>query len=899
VGELVLVLCGAVVKAAFALWTGDNNLADNLSADLTDLIRGRVSGALEQRKVRARFDKMEEIVADQVLSTLNAEFRNLDEGEKNAAIIAVTGTFTKAKLTDKALFAANLDPLYLENTVRRFTGNATRDLSWGGTQLYDRVLAQCCAYVIEIADKLPHFQAGAFAELLQRDDQIMARLAEVLERLPGPARDGGGADRVETAYRQLIAKRFDRLELFGLDFAAQWYSLSIAYVDLNVSVERTAEKPVISFEYWLARCPRLLIDGRAGGGKTTILQWIAVRAARRDFEGAAANFNGYVPFFIRLREYTDRPLPQPEEFLDKVASLLAPENRTWPREQLRSGRAFVLIDGVDEIHESQRPAVLAWLQQLTELFPKARYVVTTRPSALADNALGDMDFVAATLNPMEPTLTRRFIEGWHAAMRESQKDVAAREHLDSCSHKLMETLERERFVGDLANTPLLAGLICALNQHLDAQLPRRRGEIFEKTLAMFYERDRKRGITSGVELDLEATYHLLGDLALWMVRNAIIEVPSSSACATLARSSFALPNVSYEGLALYRHLLLRSGLLREPTSGQVDFIHRAFQEYLAARALVASDNVGEIVKNAGDDQWQEVVILSAGLGNIRQTTDLMRGLLRPTWRGGQRYRRRLLAVASLDEIRGADPAVLTQAERAIPELLPPRSLDQAELLSRAGKRVLPHLAARGLPTEDRTIAAVIRAAMLIGGTEALELISRIVRFNIAQLKASMSEGRGSEALDELGRAIDYFDPFQYGKEALSELPITESNISSERQMIAIGNIRSVVEISLSEFVVDGTSLSALDNLEIEHLEFIDCDILSMTGIVRPWPSLKTVTLRRCTRLRDISALSTLPHLEELTIEGCDSLGDMRELSLPWSITIVSVLGALVGESRVR
>jgi hypothetical protein len=160
VTELVLVLCGAVVKTAFALWIGDNTFAENLSSDLTDLIKDRVGSALDRRKVRARFDKMEEIVADQILSMLNTEFRSLDEGERNAAVLAVTETLNLAQLTDKVLFAGNLDPFYLNRFVRTFSAQSTRDLSWGGVELYDRVLAQCCAYIIEIADKLPRFQAG-------------------------------------------------------------------------------------------------------------------------------------------------------------------------------------------------------------------------------------------------------------------------------------------------------------------------------------------------------------------------------------------------------------------------------------------------------------------------------------------------------------------------------------------------------------------------------------------------------------------------------------------------------------------------------------------------------------------------------------------------------------------
>src|SRR6266567_3829881 len=148
--ELVLVLCAAVVKTAVKLWPGGNALSDELAGDLTEVIKSRVSSVLDQRKVRRQFDQMEELIAGQILAVMSEEFRDLDEGERYSAIAAVTETISRARLTDRVLFEGNLDPLYLEKFFRRFTADETRDLSGGGHQLFDRVLAQCSAYIIEI-----------------------------------------------------------------------------------------------------------------------------------------------------------------------------------------------------------------------------------------------------------------------------------------------------------------------------------------------------------------------------------------------------------------------------------------------------------------------------------------------------------------------------------------------------------------------------------------------------------------------------------------------------------------------------------------------------------------------------------------------------------------------------
>jgi hypothetical protein len=47
---------------------------------------------------------------------------------------------------------------------------------------YDRLLGECCAYVIELACDLPAFHAGAFTEILQRQPQILQAIR--LHRVP-------------------------------------------------------------------------------------------------------------------------------------------------------------------------------------------------------------------------------------------------------------------------------------------------------------------------------------------------------------------------------------------------------------------------------------------------------------------------------------------------------------------------------------------------------------------------------------------------------------------------------------------------------------------------------------------------------------------------------------------
>ena len=65
--------------------------------------------------------------------------------------------------------------------------------------------------------------------------------------------------------------------------------------------------------------------------------------------GALAPWNGKVPFYVKLRSYANRPLPEPRELITHAIPALAAYIPTgWVEELLREGQALLLVDGVDE-----------------------------------------------------------------------------------------------------------------------------------------------------------------------------------------------------------------------------------------------------------------------------------------------------------------------------------------------------------------------------------------------------------------------------------------------------------------------------------------------------------------------------------------------------------------------
>jgi hypothetical protein len=892
--DIVLGLAAAIVKAGVTIWLKDDTFAGRLGDSVADLVAEKVTGDLDQRRARRFFEDLEIPVAKRLTAVGTTAFGGLPDNERTAAILAAAGTFGRARLAAGDLFTRDLDPLFLERHIRSGNLAATRDLSDAATALYDRLLADGCAYVIEIADKLPHFQTGAFTELLQRDRQILDRLDEVLDRIPARAAGQSEEARFVTACRRHIATRLDRLELFGLDFESHWSQLSIAYVSLRADQPGAAGGQAI--EDRLAATTRTMLVGRAGSGKTTVLQWLAVSAARSSFTGVLVGLNGHFPFYIRLRDFVGRKLPMPEQFLASSAPLLIPEAPDgWARAQLDSGLAMVLVDGVDELPPAERAGVADWLGELVLRFPRASYVITARPTAIADGWLAELGFDRSFLEPMSPSLVQTFVHNWHEATRQQAADADERERLDGYERSLLAEITKDRFLRDLADTPLLAGLLCALNRYLRSSLPRRRAEIYERALAMFDQRDRARGIAAGgVQVDLSAKNHLLGGLALWMIRNGESEIDLGTAIAQVGQAQVALPAAG-DPAAVFRYLLERSGLLREPASDRVDFVHRTFQEYLAAQTAIDGNAVGELVSNAGNDQWGEVVVLAAGQANQSQGAQLLRGLLRRNWRGQQQYARQAMAVACLNEFRSLDPDLRREVESIIPGLLPPGSMERAEQLTAVGEPLIPLLAGRFPHWPGRALES-IRAASLIGGPAALDLIRTIS----ADLAIGDAENRA-----ELSRAWQYFDMEDYAASVLAPLVPEVVLINSARYLPALRFLPSVERLEfrctddpaaplapgtlapgIRTLTISGFVASALRSLaqfslpgikELEITSYRASDLSSLAAMP-DLTGLRTLTIIFAPELTSLAGIARLQPIAELLIYGASQLTNVQELS---------------------
>ncbi|MFD3541822.1 NACHT domain-containing protein [Streptomyces sp. NPDC058662] len=845
-------------------------------------------------------ERLSRHIAKQLRDFTDREFASLPENERLAAAAVAAEAFEGSTST---IWDCDLDPqAYARSVVQRSRVLAGRSaLSAAADAYLEVVVHHLSLQAIQFVTTWPSFAARVELEQLKRLRQIVSTVEGINGKL-GPHLLSADLD-FEHRYAGLVAETLDRLEIFGVDLKERenrGYSLTTAYITLSVSDgdqegaylprprEITIDEP-LSFiddedrppalpdarrsgagmraEAAIAPHKRLLLRGDAGSGKTTLLHWLSVNCARRSLTGELAHWNTLIPFVLPLRRFAESALPTPSTFFPEVGTHLADEMPDkWVNRMLSTGRALVLVDGVDEMPAEQRESVRAWLRQLIRTYPDAHYVVTSRPAAAEADWLAKDGFAVLDMLPMTQEDVTSFIDHWHDAAREAVSDPAENLALVRGKQELVASIRENRQLRRLAANPLLCALLCTLNRDRNSQLPKDRMELYRAALDMLLlRRDRERRIKypEPPQLGDAQKKAILGGFAYWLMRNGLTDAPEAQVINQVSISLESMFAVEATPKQVYEYLLVRSGCLRKPVEDRVDFVHRTFQEYLAAARIVEVDDLQNLLDHAHLDQWHEVVVMAVGHARPRETSSILAGLLdRGDREPGYRNRLHLLAAACLETAGECDPNVFRRVRAATARLIPPRNLTEAKELAGAGEMVIPLIPASRMAAP--TAAATVRMASLVGGSAALSLISKFGRDNRVTVRR------------EVERAWAFFDPTEFAEEVLwkNQDNWRAMHIQSTHYLPGLRGLEQ-----LSYLVVDclAPDLDWLpDAPGLSHLTVTREVAAPSLEPLRRCPNLKALTLFG-SGLTSLQPLRLTPRLQSLSVTFYAGLVDLPPL----------------------
>jgi Leucine-rich repeat (LRR) protein len=899
-------LAPAIAKGILKIWLKDSSLTKDISSSLVDIIAYKTKDVFAQRAAKRKFEEIGERVVENLLPIFEYEGRSLSESEHILVASKASDTLDKSVLDMGVLAELDLDPSNLARHLMYLHPDATRDFGEKQTELYKRIISEACQYIVDIASQLPDFNERNFSEVLKREKSLITRADQILEEVhrirESILQESPDSEAIyfETEYRRAVIRNLDRLELFGADVptSSRRYRLSVAYVTLSVKrqmaelsespsheqnlvifnagdVKEESESVTVLVKEALTETKRMLLMGTAGSGKTTLLQWIAVRSASQSFDGQLTSWNGTIPFFIRLRQCVESGLPTPEKFSSLVAPTIAgTQPNRWVHDQLRSGRAIVLVDGFDEVTDSQRFEVTEWLMDLVNTYPQARYIVSSRPHVIEEDWKDQLQIDDAELQPMDLPDIGVFIDHWHDAVRKELHDEEEKDELEICAESLKEIVQKNLPIRTLATNPLLCAMLCALNRGRYRQLPSDRIELYEACCNMLLDRrdiERRVLLRDYPQLSYRKKLVLLRDLAYWLLKNGWSMVAKQRVLERLDRRLKNLQGIpqSTTSKDILRLFIDRSGMIREPVAGQIDFTHLTFQEFLAAQEALDEGDIGVLVKHAHNTQWQGIIILTAGLASKRVREELIDGILS---RGDNelqnRHRLHFLAVACLEASVELGSDVKMKVENRLSKLVPPTGITEATALASAGEMVTPYL--RYNSDFDASVAvACIRTLSLIGDEDALITLQE---YNKDSRQA---------VTDELLRAWDFFDQETYARKVLSawtSLPISGPTFLERIQFKRIGYLTNLDALNLSN-CLKIQDLTFLENLtRLASLDLSNCQKISNLIPLAKLTNLISLNLRNCLLVNDLDPLQDLINLNFLNLSDCWQVINLSPLS---------------------
>ena len=371
---------------------------------------------------------------------------------------------------------------------------------------------------------------------------------------------------------------------------------------------------------------KLVLLGGPGSGKTTLMSYFAVVLAQNTPEQLGLSTEtDWLPILIRIRDLDRYPdmniLTYLQQFTQDLYIDLPPGFfEYW----LRKGKALILLDGLDEVADSsKRSRIVDHIDAFLRQYPQNRAIVTSRPAGYRPDYFRTDEFSHYQLQPFDDSKIEKFVNHWYENRFQSKDPAEGRRRRDS----LMKALEGNDQIKLLARNPLLLTVIVLIHRYR-AYLPRKRYALYERAIdTLLTAWDAEKELQC--DWDLEMLKRLMQRVAYWVHTRGSMGDPHQSS-ALIERTELIQELSDYlveernikpykakaEAKRFLDHIRNRAGLINEQGLERYAFVHKTFQEYLAAEEIryrqVNEDFqvvLDHIQAHLHDAHWREVLLL--------------------------------------------------------------------------------------------------------------------------------------------------------------------------------------------------------------------------------------------------------------------------------------------------
>lgn len=856
----VIELVGIVFRVLIRNWAKENTI---ISQNLIDFEQVAQACGLQKWDSMKFNHTMQNYITD-IAKNFFEDIEIKDNERKEEIINEIIKDVEKVNLSEETVALEFFKPNVLKNTILMNGQETVKLWSEKEKELYENCVSYISKTCVEFVLKWPGFTPKALTVVLDRQDEYQKYLRKIINEIHTMKSLYKSAEVIyrdfENKYRETIIERYGKVELIGAGInnrKIKRYNITSAYVELNC----LDYEDEIEISQVLRDSNVVWISGEAGSGKTTFLNWVAICSARNDYK-KVENIRGKLPIVIQVRRIQKWPINL-QVYINEFAESFGyrcPEG--WLEAQLKENRVLVLVDGLDEVSENRRDDVYDFVDRLLEKYPKIKIILTARNSVREEVVFYEKRY---EICPMKMSNIKKFIRYWYRTILHDDAVVDDRK-IKQLENNLIGRIGNSSTLKNLARTPLLCAMLCALNYINEQHLPENKMELYESCCKMLIDsRDAERGIQKSDDknlklLDYSKKKMILEELAYWMLRNNNASELKENVIIFLD-NCFKNMNIiasverKYKTEKILDFLIERSGIIREPEKDVIDFIHKTFMEYLAVESIYRNCDWGRLVDEVCNPNWKETIIMCFSKMGERQVSSTLRKMMK---KAEEEKDERYILMASLCAANATFTNFKMQdkIEQQISKLIPPKK-EQISEMAQAGNYLLPFLMDKNeFSNDDR-----LNCLLLLYNLDNEDILPDVV---------SYIQGNGNVKVKEIALEIlsEYDDTILY-----------EQGIKEQLQEVLFKEIRN------DKLITNDLLLGMIDELEIskkgkEILENIrelhvignmknENDYYGHTEFHKYFSGVKKLSLSG--EIEDVDFLDYYNYLEELIFSTAGNL----------------------------
>lgn len=354
---------------------------------------------------------------------------------------------------------------------------------------------------------------------------------------------------------------------------------------------------------------QLMILGKPGAGKTTFMKRLAILCNGGEFQPQR------VPVFVTLKDYAEAAgSPNLQTYIRNQWKTCGVREAHALATILKAGDALILLDGLDEVRETDHDRVLQDIKTFTQQFRDCQCVITCR---IAAREYIFETFTEVEVADFDEEQIAEFATKWFTAKQDPKK-----------AETFIRRLEGNKPIQELATNPLLLTLLCLVFGEA-ADFPANRSELYKEGLDVLLKKwDGKRNIERDQvykKLSLKRKEDLLSQLAFttfeqgdYFFKQATVEHHIIQYIRNLPGANEDEEALQLDGESVLKSIEAQHGLLVERARGIYSFSHLSFQEYFTAQYIVSptpalNQALQNLATHITEKRYREIFLLAAGM----------------------------------------------------------------------------------------------------------------------------------------------------------------------------------------------------------------------------------------------------------------------------------------------